>query len=207
MTWLLIKKQLMEIFRAYFYNEKKQEKRSMGATIGMFVLFFVLMFLFLGGMFYALSSLILPSIVQLHIEWMFFALMGLLSIFMGVFGSVFSTYSILYLAKDNDLLFSLPVDASTIIISRIFSVYLMSCLYALVVWIPSQLSYLFNVSFQAGVFLASTLMGLAITLLVLCLSCLLGLVVAKISVKLKNRSIITTILSLIFLALYCRTSH
>ena len=55
MTWLLIKKQLMEIFRAYFYNEKKQEKRSMGATIGMFVLFFVLMFLFLGGMFYALS--------------------------------------------------------------------------------------------------------------------------------------------------------
>ena len=202
MTWLLIKKQLMEIFRAYFYNEKKQEKRSMGATIGMFVLFFVLMFLFLGGMFYALSSLILPSIVQLHIEWMFFALMGLLSIFMGVFGSVFSTYSILYLAKDNDLLFSLPVDASTIIISRIFSVYLMSCLYALVVWIPSQLSYLFNVSFQAGVFLASTLMGLAITLLVLCLSCLLGLVVAKISVKLKNRSIITTSLSLIFLALY-----
>ena len=202
MTWLLIKKQLMEIFRAYFYNEKKQEKRSMGATIGMFVLFFVLMFLFLGGMFYALSSLILPSIVQLHIEWMFFALMGLLSIFMGVFGSVFSTYSILYLAKDNDLLFSLPVDASTIIISRIFSVYLMSCLYALVVWIPSQLAYLFNVSFQAGVFLASTLMGLAITLLVLCLSCLLGLVVAKISVKLKNRSIITTILSLIFLALY-----
>ena len=73
MTWLLIKKQLMEIFRAYFYNEKKQKKRSMGATIGMFVLFFVLMFLFLGGMFYALSSLILPSIVQLHIEWMFFA--------------------------------------------------------------------------------------------------------------------------------------
>lgn len=179
MTWLLIKKQLMEIFRAYFYNEKKQEKRSMGATIGMFVLFFVLM--------------------------------GLLSIFMGVFGSVFSTYSILYLAKDNDLLFSLPIDASTIIISRIFSVYLMSCLYALVVWIPSQLSYLFNVSFQAGVFLASTLMGLAITLLVLCLSCLLGLVVAKISVKLKNRSIITTILSLIFLALYylvyCRTPN
>ena len=85
MTWLLIKKHLMEIFRAYFYNEKKQEKRSMGATIGMFVLFFVLMFLFLGGMFYALSSLILPSIVQLHIEWMFFALMGLLSIFISSF--------------------------------------------------------------------------------------------------------------------------
>ena len=61
MTWLLIKKQLMEIFRAYFYNEKKQEKRSMGATIGMFVLFFVLMFLFLGGMFYALREIDTPS--------------------------------------------------------------------------------------------------------------------------------------------------
>ena len=84
MTWLLIKKQLMEIFRAYFYNEKKQEQRSMSATIGMFVLFFVLMFLFLGGMFYALCSLILPSIVQLHIEWMFFEWMGLWTLVMGV---------------------------------------------------------------------------------------------------------------------------
>ena len=37
------------------------------------------------------------------------ALMGLLAVFLGAFGSVFNTYSGLYLAKDNDLLLSMPM--------------------------------------------------------------------------------------------------
>ena len=35
MLKLLVKKQLMEIFRNYFYNPKTNKKRSTGAVIGL----------------------------------------------------------------------------------------------------------------------------------------------------------------------------
>ena len=55
MLKLLVKKQLSEIFRSYFYDAKKNKKRSTGATILFFVLFALLMVVLLGGMFTLLS--------------------------------------------------------------------------------------------------------------------------------------------------------
>ena len=37
----------------------------------------------------------------------------MLAIVLGAFGSVFNTYSSLYLAKDNDLLLSMPIPVRT----------------------------------------------------------------------------------------------
>lgn len=50
---------------------------------------------------------------------MYFAMMGLLASFFGVFGSVFNTYAGLYLAKDNDLLLSMPIPIRTILCARL----------------------------------------------------------------------------------------
>ena len=50
MLKLLLKKQLTEIFRNYFYDPKKNKARSKGAVILYFVLFGVLMVGVLGGL-------------------------------------------------------------------------------------------------------------------------------------------------------------
>ena len=55
MLKLLIKKQLMEVFRSYFYNSRKNKPRSKGMIILFFLLFGVLMIGVLGGMFAFLS--------------------------------------------------------------------------------------------------------------------------------------------------------
>ena len=55
MVKTLLKKQLGEIFRSYFYDAKKNKPRSKASTI-LFILFFVfLMVGILGGMFALLS--------------------------------------------------------------------------------------------------------------------------------------------------------
>ena len=41
--------------------------------------------------------------------WLYMALMGIVSVILGVFGSVFNTFSTLYQARDNDLLFAMPI--------------------------------------------------------------------------------------------------
>ncbi len=201
MLKLLIKKQLAEIFRSYFYDAKKNTRRSKTSTLLYFLLYILLMVGILGGMFTFLALLLCEPLSEAGMGWLYYLLTGMIAIFLGVFGSVFSTYSGLYLAKDNDLLLSLPIPVGAIILSRLAGVYLMGLLYSAVVSIPSAVVYLiFNFSFKAIV--GGLMNVLLISVFVAILSCLLGWVVAKISQKLKNKSYITVLISLAFIAGY-----
>ena len=51
MLELLLKKQFLEIFQVYFYDAKKNKARSKTSTAMYFVLFLLLVFGLLGGIF------------------------------------------------------------------------------------------------------------------------------------------------------------
>ena len=108
MVNVLLKKQLFEIFRSYFYDAKKNRPRSRASTILFFVLYAVLMIGLVGGMFVLLAWSICQPLVASGMGWLYLTLFAGLAILLGVFGSVFNTFSSLYQAKDNDLLLSMP---------------------------------------------------------------------------------------------------
>lgn len=198
----LLKKQMMEIFRGYFYNTKKNRARSKGATAAYFLLFAFLIVVVIGGMFSALSLSMCAPMAQAQMSWLYFAIMGMLAIVMGTFGSVFNTFSGLYLAKDNDLLLSMPIPVSMIMVTRLLGVYIMSLIYSGMVIVPAVIVYLITVSASINTVLGGILMILLISVFVLTLSCALGWVVAKVSLKLKNKSFITVLISLLFFGAY-----
>ena len=202
MLKVLLQKQLAEIFRTYFYNAKTNKARSRGATIAYLVGFALLMVGLLGGIFAYLSVSLCGALSAVGMDWLFFALMGLLAVFLGAFGSVFNTYSSLYLAKDNDLLLSMPIPVRTIMASRLLGVYLMGLMYSGVVILPAVIVYWIMISASAAAIAGGVLLVALISLFVLTLSCALGWVVAKISLKLKNKSFITVFVSLVFLGVY-----
>lgn len=201
MLKLLLKKQLLEIFRSYYYDAKKNKARSKAATIAYIAMFAVLMVVVLGGIFTLLSVKRCAPMAQAGMGWLYFALMGLLAVFLGVFGSVFNTYASLYLAKDNDLLLSMPIPVYVLLASRLLGVYLMGLLYSGIVILPAVIVYWA----VAGVTLANVLGGVLLTALisvfVMTLSCALGWVVAKISL-LKHKSFVTVVISLAFFGAY-----
>ena len=202
MLKLLVKKQLFEIFRSYFYDAKKNKARTKGATIGYIVMFVLLMVCLLGTMFGVLSNTMCGPLAEMGMDWLYFVIMGMMAVFLGAFGSVFNTYSGLYLAKDNDLLLSMPIPLRVIMTSRLLSVYLMGLMYSGIVILPAILVYWFTVPATAGRILGGVVLLVDISLFVLTLSCALGWVVAKISLKLKRKSFITVIVSLVFFGLY-----
>lgn len=202
MLKILLKKQLAEIFRSYFYDSKKNKKRSPLSTFLFIFLFALLMVVFLGGTFAFVSGLLCFSLVSAGMDWLYFALMGLIAILLGTFGSVFNTYSGLYLSKDNDLLLSFPIPVRCIMSARLLGVYLMGLLYSSVVIIPAVIVYWITAPFTFLSVAGSVLLVLLISVIVLILSCLLGWVVAKASLKLKNKSFISVVLSLLFFAAY-----
>ena len=119
MLKLLVKKQLTEIFRAYLYDAKKNRARSKAATVGYIIFFVFIMVGIIGGMFTLLSLAMCRSMAEAGMSWFYFAIMGLMAILLGAFGSVFTTYSSLYLPKDNDQMLSLPIPVNTLIAARL----------------------------------------------------------------------------------------
>lgn len=202
MVKLLIKKQLREIFRGWFVNQKTNQRRSKAGVIGFLLFFVVLMVGVLGGMFTALSFSLASPLAAAGVGWLHFSILSLIAVVLGVFGSVFNTYSSLYLAKDNDLLLSLPIPPRVLILSRLMGVYLMGLMYSACATVPAVVVWWIVEGPTAANVIGGVLLIFLVSLFVLLLACLLGWVVAKLSLRLKNKSFIIVFLSLVFIGLY-----
>ena len=194
----LLKKQLLELSRSFFRNGKNGKNRSTGGIIALLSVSFV----FLGILFFSMSFSLCGPLVEAGMRWLYFSITGSIAVFLGVFGSVFSTFSSLYQAKDNDLLLSLPIPVSYILIVRLLGVYLMGSLYTCLVMLPAVVVYGIVAARSVADVLCPLLLMILLTLFVLTLSCVLGWMVAKISARLKRKSLITVFISLVFIAAY-----
>ena len=202
MLKVLLKKQMTEVFRGYFYNRKTNKARSKGNRIVLFALFAFLMIGVLGGTFTAVAIGVCFGLTSADAGWLYFALMSGIAVVLGAFGSVFNTYSGLYLPKDNDLLLSMPIPVRTIIISRLLNVYLLGAMYSGVVMLPTLIVYWVIAGATVQNVICGIVLFLIITAFVLILSCLLGWVVAKISLKLKNKSFAIVLIALVGIGVY-----
>lgn len=197
----LLKKQFLELNVFYFQNRKTGKNRTKAGTVRM-VLLFVLLFASVGFAFYGMGMLLCPAFHALQLDWLYFSIMGMIAIFLGVFGAVFNTYSGLYKSKDNELLLSMPIPPSKILFVRMTGVYAMGLLYESLVLIPASIVYWVYASPTVLSVIFTVLQIFIVGFLILALTCALGWVVALISSKLKNKTVITVLSSLALFLLY-----
>ena len=93
---------------------------------------------------------------------------------------------------------SLPIPVHVLMTARLLTVYLMGLMYSIAAILPAVIVYWCSAALSAGVVFGGLLMIFLISVIVLTLSCALGWVVAKISQRLRHKSLITVIVSLAF---------
>ena len=198
----LLKKQFLELNSYYFQNRKTGKNRGKAGTAA-FIALFVVLFIVLGGAFFTLAVSLAGPLQSVGLGWLYFALMGLIALALGIFGSVFNTYAGLYHAKDNELLLSMPIPPAKLLLVRMTGVYAMSLLYEALVFVPTVIAWWITVpKLTALTVVLDVLLVFLLALVILTLTCALGWVVALISGKLKNKSFITVIFSLLFIVVY-----
>lgn len=202
MLKLLIKKQITETLLHTFRKGSirrggRPGKKGIGTAIVMGIAA-----LYLAAMVTFFSYTLCLGLRSVNLVWLYYLFISGAAILFGTFGSVFSTCFTLYMAKDNDLLLSMPIPIRDVILSRLFSVYFMGLLYSGLVSIPAVAVGWILAGFDFARCIGGLVLVLVISLIVLGLSCLLGWVVAKISQHLKNRSFLTVLVALLFLGLY-----
>ena len=202
----LIKKQLLELAASLVKNRKSERKNGAGPIVLLIVLF-SLIFVSVGfsifmltGFFFELSSEAAQA--GQDVNWLFFAFFGLLAFIVGLVGSVFMTYQTLYGAKDNDLLLSMPIPPSFILLARSVGLYIFTLIFEAIVLIPTEIRFIVSVGFS----LPQVLMTLAeivfLPLFTFVFSALFGYIVALIAPKIKNKSLVSVVMTVLFLAAY-----
>lgn len=201
MVRILLRKQMQEYLRALFHDGKKHKRRSTGSIIGYFILYAFLEVMMLG-MFGLLAILLYTSLEPIGLTWFYFTSMSMVAVTFGTLGSLFNSYSALYLAKDNDTLLSMPIPPSTIIFARLIGVYLLGLFYSGTIMVPAIAVSMYFGSISFSTVIGGLVLIFNVSMIVLVLSALLGWIVAQISVKVKHKNIVLTVLQLAFLSAY-----
>ena len=136
----LFKKQLMEV-NTWLIQDKRHGKNRGKTSMILLVLVYAVLFVGLGMFFAMTGNMLCPSLAAEKLDWLYFAIMGLIAIMLGVFGSVFNTYATLYMAKDNEFLLAMPIPPSAILSVRLFGIWMWSLIYESIVFIPAVLVY------------------------------------------------------------------
>jgi len=197
----LLKKQLLELI-APFCRERRTGKRRQGAALVAFGVLYIVLFGYMGFVFYLMADALCAPFAAAGMSWFYFSIMGLMSIVMGVVGSVFTAYASLYTPKDNDALLSMPIPTRYILITRLLGVFFMGLVFEAMVMIPTTVAFFMNVKVSAVGIIFTLLIPFVLSLLILSLSCILGFFVALIATRVKSKNFITVAVSLLFIVGY-----
>ena len=204
-VWLLIRLRLKALLYSSFTTssaKKKNKKPSVGVMIllGVLMLYVFVMFAFLFG---SLAAIMLLSLQDAGQDLSFyFAAVAALAFLLCVFGSVFATQSELYNAKDNELLLSMPVRPSAILISRMLLLLCINLLFGAIVILPAFVIYLLLGAPTAGGVIAFLFFFTLIPVLALAVSCILGWLIALVTSRMKRKNLVSLICSLTFFVVY-----
>lgn len=117
---------------------------------------------------------------------------------------IYKSQGMLFDGKDNDLLFSLPVNKTTIFALRIIKLMIFQFMYNLLFILPSYIVYIYYENPGINFYLLSLLMLFILPIIPTILSSILGYIIKGISNKFKSKKIVQTILStILFLSIIC----
>lgn len=179
---------------------RQKKKRGIGSAIMLAILYLYVIVVICGAMGMLFSALCEPY-HMLGLDWLYFAMAGLMAFALSILGSVFSTQSQLYDAKDNELLLSMPLKSGYILLSRMIPLLALNLLFAGIVMIPAIVVYAIRIGVSATAILLPLVCLLSVSLLAQAVGCLLGWLLHLLLSKL-NKSFASILYMVVFLGVY-----
>ena len=197
----LMKVRLASFKQIYLGKSKTKngKERSKTAILAVLLVYVTVTF---GGIFLGNFSMMAEAFASQGLAWTYFAVYALLDFVVMFVGTVFTAKTQLYEAKDNDLLLAMPVKPRDILVSRLFVIWVMNSFINLVISAAAGISWIVRNPVSVISVAAFLLISLVLPLFSLALSALFGFLISLATRRVRNKSVITTVFSLLFLAAY-----
>ncbi len=198
---LLLKTRFDMFFASLTEGKKNKKSTSKAGKIALICLFAFLIVYMVGAMCALFIGL---SMAVAGTDQIFapFALAILVSFGLCMVGSIFPTKTQIFDSKDNELLLAMPIEPKYIFTSRLVFLLIINFILESIIMIPAMVGF--------GIFIGFTFLGLVFTLLVylmlpflsMALSSLVAWIISIIASKLRNKTLVTVILFVIFFGAY-----
>lgn len=175
-------------------------KTSPGKII-LYSLLLLLCFGYLSVIFGVIFLMLESMTAETAQNWSMTSLASFMSMILCFVGTIFTTQSLIFNSKDNDLLISMPIPPRLILLSRITTLAIMNYIFALMIFLPATIAWVMVNGFGLGVLVWLALF-IFVPLASMTLTLILGWIIALISSRMKNKSLVTTILSVAAFLVY-----
>ena len=176
-------------------------KSGKGKTVLFAVLYLYLIAVFLF-MFFAMFSAIAEVFYSMGLGWFYFSFFAMTAFVLMFIFSVFTAKAQLFEAKDNELLLSMPIKPSAVLASRMLSLLLTNFAFELMVAAPAAVAWCLVCPVTVTGAVAFVLVCLALPFFSLAVSALFGWLLAMLTARVRRKSLVSTVASLLFLAAY-----
>ncbi|MBP3697121.1 MAG: hypothetical protein J6J45_06200 [Clostridia bacterium] len=202
----LLKINVQSLFLSMFSNSKEKEKKRKKRSVFIYVLIGLLAVYIVAAVVAGVALMFSPVAKAFgslpELEWLYFALAGILVFMLTFVGSVFSTQNLIFKAKDNELLLSMPVPTSYILASRVASLLVLDLFYAVLIGAPLIGVYFYHHGFSAEILAVYIVCVLLTVVFSAAVTAFCGWAIALISTKFKKSNVLQIILSLGFFGAY-----
>lgn len=190
-------KKLISLLKATMSQDMNlfKVKRGEGKNKSLILVLTLIVMFAVGSYAYMIAEVLAPinqTIVMVNI---FIIVTTLITFIEGIYKS----QGILFEAKDNDLLFSMPIEKSKILFARIAKLITFQTLYNSLFIIPAFVVYIYFERPDAMFYFITVLMIFLLPIIPTILSSIIGYIVKGISIKFKLKKLLQTVLTLVFM--------
>ena len=192
--WILIKAQLINFFPINEIRQTKNKKQT-SMAIASFGIITLALFCFVYNILTA------KTLVQVGQYDLIPAYMVSVSNFSILFLTVFYSNGILFGSRDMEILLSLPVKSSDIIISKFMFMYLLNFLIGLMFMLPGGIVWILNGSLNVLQIVLYFTSIIFVPLIPMCIAACMGMIVVAVSSYFKRKNVISLIFSFAMLGI------
>ncbi|MBR3281095.1 MAG: hypothetical protein IKI57_04580 [Clostridia bacterium] len=153
---------------------------------------------------FSIGSMFLPLAIEFQkteSTYIILSFSTILPVLLAFMEGIYKSQSILFEAKDTELLFSLPISKRLILLTRIIKLYSFQFLYSLLFFVPGIVVYALHEKTDAYFYVITVIMALLLPIIPTIIGCIIGFIVKKVSSKFKARKLVEIVLMVSLLSI------
>ena len=179
----------MSLFKIRAKNESKMNKIILPIVLALIVMFSV-------GSY---AAILTEELATYNLTYIILTIFIMMTALLTVIEGVYKSQGILFEAKDNDLLFSLPISKSKIFFTRLFKLISFQFLYNSLFMLPAIVVYAMYEKTNISFYIISLIMLVLLPIIPTILACIIGYIIKGLASRSKAKNIVQVVLTTIML--------
>lgn len=190
---ILTQIQLCNIFNlnAVRFSKDKRKRLNLIGLMAVWLMLLIMMIFYIGALSVGFINMGIGQILPMYL----ITISSSLIFFFGLF----KAGSIIFQKNSYDVLCSLPVSQTEIVLSRFFNMYIGNLLISLAIIVPGIVIYGYYLKPQLWFYIAGIIVTVFLPLLPMTITTMLSAIITAIASRMKHKSLVTTALSILLI--------